>query len=329
MEPSVHDAALDMLAARNELLSALSQVGERDWDRYVPYGSRTLHDLLAHVAGADGAWARAAKGLLKGEAEECPPLTREQARDARERAIERGRSQRPAALLEEMERRRRLLLSLYELLEPRHLPLALRSFGDEHNSVRERIWLGYHDRLHAADVRRALRMRWHPQPLPFLPETQPTVEALAPDETLYVIHSVDPVCWERPSPLSGWSYRQLLAHIATGDWVLQCHLRHIVEHGAVAPWPDVDAGNAKRVAERAHSTDRALTEEYLSMRHETLRLIARLEPAHPSLPIEFWWEPRPNQHTVLDYLLAFERHDRAHREQLRGAMRYARARGGR
>lgn len=329
MEPYVHDAALDMLAARNELTSALSQAGERDWGRYVPYGSRTLHDLLAHVAGADGAWAQAAKGLLKGEAEERPPLTCAQARDARERTVERGRSQTPAALIEEMERRRRLLLSLYELLEPRHLALPLRSFGDEHNSVRERIWLGYHDRLHAADVRRALRMRWHPQDLRYVPEVLPAVDAVAPDEMLYVIYSVDPVCWERPSPLPGWSYRHLLAHIATGDWVLQGHLRHIIEHGAVAPWPDVDAGNADRLTERAHSTERALTEEYLSMRHETLRLIAQLKPAHLALPIEFWWEPRPNEHTVLEYLLGFERHDRTHREQLRGAMRYVRAREGR
>ena len=328
MDPYVHDAVLDMLAARNELMAELSQVGERDWERYVPYGSRTLHDLLAHLAGADGAWAQAAPGLLKGEADERAPLSLAEARAARERAIERGRSRTPADLLEEMDRRRRLLLSLYDLLEPRHLALALKSFGERHNSVRERIWLGYHDRLHAADVRRALRMHWHPQDLRFLLEVRPAVDALAPDDTLYVIYSVDPVCWEQPSPLPGWSYRQLLAHIATGDWALQGHLRHIIERGEVAPWPDVDAGNALRIGERAQSTDRQLTEEYLSMRHETLRLLSQLEPRHLALPIELWWEPRPNEHTVLDYLLRFERHDRAHREQLRGAMKYARARGG-
>ncbi len=146
-------------------MAALDEVEPDDWRRFVPYGSRTLHDLLAHIAGADQAWAVAAQGLLKGEAEQQTPLTPDEARAARERAIERGRTQRPEALLEEMHRRRQLLLSLYELLEPRHLALALRSFGETHNSVRERIWLGYHDRLHAADVRRALAMTWQPRHL--------------------------------------------------------------------------------------------------------------------------------------------------------------------
>jgi len=324
MDKYVHDAVLDMHIARNDLMAALEEVKPDDWSRYVPYGSRTLHDLLAHIASADQAWAAAAQGLLKGESEERPPLTPEEARAVRERAIERGRQQSPAELMEEMQRRRRLLLGLYELLEPRHLALVLRSFGDTHNSVRERIWLGYHDRLHAADVRRALRMHWRPQRLEFLPEVEPAVRALSPDETLYVMYSVDPVNWERPSPLPGWSYRQLLAHIATGDWVLQGHLRHIIEHNEVAPWPDVDAGNAQRVGDRRLSTEGRLTEEYLSMRHETMRILAQLRPEHLNLRITLPWEPEPERHTVLVYLLGFERHERAHREQLRPAMKYVR-----
>jgi hypothetical protein len=327
MEPYVHDAVLDMLAARSELTSALSQVGERDWERFVPYGSRTLHDLLEHLAGADGAWARAAQGLLKGEAEEHP-LPPPEEKQARRLAADRARRPPSEALLAEMERRRRLLLSLYELLEPRHLVLPLRAFDDTHNSARERIWRGYHDRLHTADVRRTLLTRWHPQNLQFLPELCTVVDSLSPEPTLYVIHSLDPVFWERPSPVPGWSYRQLLAHVSVGDWVLHGHLRHIIEHGTVAPWPDVDAGNAERLAERAHSTPERLTEDYLSMRHETLRLLSQLQPPHLELRISFWWEPAPNEHSVLEYVAGFPVHDRVHREQLRGAMKYAHARGG-
>lgn len=328
MEAFVHDAVLDMHMARAELMSALGDVGERDWGRYVPYGSRTLHDLLAHVAGADQAWALAAQGLLRGEGEVAPPLAPAEARAARERTIGRGRGRGTAELLGEMEQRRKLLLGLYDLLERRHLALALRSYGEQHNSVRERIWLGYHDRLHAADVRRAMRLTWAPQQLAFLPQVQAAVDALAPDAALYVIHNVDPVNWEQASPLPGWSYRQLLMHIATGDWVLQGHLRHVIEHGAVGPWPDVDAGNAQRLDERAHATDRALTEEFLSMRHETMVLLSQLKPKQLALGIEYWWEPRPNAHTILEYVLMFERHDRTHREQLRPAMRWVRAYGG-
>ncbi len=323
MDKYVHDAVQDMQLARRELMAELERVGPDDWSRFVPYGARTLHDLLAHLAGADQAWAVSAQGLLKGEAEERTPLTPDEARAALDRAIARGRGRGEAQLLDEMQRRRRLLLGLYEELEPRHLALPLPSYG-RHNSVRERIWRGYHDRLHAADVRRALRMHWRPPRLRFEPAILPGVEALAPGETLYVAHSVDPVRWERPSNVPGWSNRGLLAHIATGDWVLQLQLRHIMEHGRVAPWPDVDAGNDERLRERRQSTVASLLEEYLSMRHQTMLLLADLRPEHLRLPITYWWDPAAGERTVLDYVLMFHRHEHAHREQLRPAMRYLR-----
>jgi len=324
MDAYVERAARDMAAARDELLAALSEVGAEDWRRYVPYGSRTLHGLFAHLASADHAWALAAQGLLKGEAEDARALTPEAARAAREDAARRNAQRTPAELLDEMQRRRRLLMSLYELLEPRHLALRLPAYGERHNSVRERIWLGYHDRAHAADVRRALRLRWHPMRASFLPEVVPVVASLAPDRVLYVAWSVDPVLWERASGVPGWSNRQLLAHIAVGDWVLQTHLRHLIEEGAPAAWPDIDAGNAARIAERALTPCAALLEEYLSMRHETLRLLAQLTPEHVAQPIALAWLPEPEGHTVLEYLQGFHWHDTMHAEQLRPAMKYLR-----
>jgi hypothetical protein len=328
MEPYVHDAVLDMHMAREELLAVLADVPDDGWSRFVPYGSRTLHDLLAHLAGADQAWAVAARGLLRGEAEDGAHRSPADVVAARERAIARGRGRSPRDLLDEMASRRKLLLGLYDLLEPRHLALALRSYGDEHNSVRERIWLGYHDRLHADDVRRALRMDWHPPHLKMLPELAHVAVALSPSPALYVAYSVDPVFWQRPSPDPGWSYHDLLAHIATGDWVLQSHLRHLIDHGSPAEWPDVAAGNAERVAERRFSTERALIDEYLSSRHQTMLLLADIEPKHLSQPIEMRWLPEPHTRTVGDYLGWFDTHDRFHREQLRGAMKYVQARTG-
>ena len=325
MEPYVHDAVQDMYMARDRLLEALESVKPGDWGKFVPYGSRTLHDLLAHLAAADHTWALAAKGLLRGEGADAKPLRPEEAAAARDRAVKRGRQRTPAQLIDEMESRRQLLLSLFDLLEPRHLALSLPAFGPEHNSVRERIWLGYHDRLHAADVRRTLERNWYPRRLAFLPAVQPGVDALAPDDTLYVIYSVDPVAWELASMIPEWTNRQLLAHIATGDWVLQGHLRHVLADDAVAVWPNVPDGNAERVGERRYSTDRALIDEYLSMRHETLVLLSQLKPKHLQLAMEFWWEPRPNEHTLLDYVLMFSNHERQHREQLRPAMKYARS----
>jgi len=323
MDKYVSEAVQDMQLARRELLAELTCVGPGDWGRLVPYGARTLHDLLAHLAGADQAWAVSAQGLLKGEADQRTPLKPEEARAAVDRAIERGRDRSEAELLDEMQGRRRLLLGLYEELEPRHLALPLPSYG-RHNSVRERIWRGYHDRLHAADVRRALRLHWLPPDLTLEPAIRPAIEALAPGETLYVAYSVDPRLWERPSTVPGWSNRGLLSHIASGDWVLQLQLRHIIEQGRVAPWPDVDAGNEERLRERRQSTVAALLEEYLSMRHETMLLLADLRPKHLRLPMTFWWDQAAGERTVLDYVLMFERHERTHREQLRPAMRYLR-----
>ncbi len=328
MEPYVHDAMLDMLHARDALDRAFDAVAADQWARYVPYGGLTVHDVLAHMAAADQVWALTAQGLLRGETAQSPPLGAGERAAARARAIERGRGRAPADLREEMASRRALLLALYGELEPRHLALALPSYGERHNSVRERIWRGYHDRLHADDVRRALSVTWHPQRLTFRREIEDAVEALDPGETLYVAYSVDATRWETPSPLPGWSYRQLLAHIATGDWVLQQHLARLIERGTPAEWPDIAAGNAERIEERQFSTDGKLIDEYLSMRHATVRLLAQMTERHLAQPIELWFEPDRREHTVLGYIRGFHRHEAAHREQLRPAMRYATARGG-
>ncbi len=313
-----------MRLARGGLIEALDRLAPEDFSRRVPYGDRTVHDVLAHVAAADHVWALAAQGLLKGESDVRQPLSPAEAVEARRRAIERGRATPVAELRAEMDQRRKLLLGLYELLEPRHLAMKLPAFGEAHNSVRERIWRGYHDRLHRADIERAMRMVWHPPKLSFDPRLDPAIEALATDETSYVIHSIDPVMWERQVRGLNWTYRQLLMHIATGDWVLQGHLRHVLEHGVAADWPDIDAGNAERLKEREFSNDRSLVEEYLSMRHATLRLLSQLKPEHLEPAITLWWLAEGERdRTVLDYVLAFERHERLHREQLRPAMKYA------
>ncbi len=323
MEAYVHDAVLDMRLARDGLIQALDRLAPDDFARRVPYGDRTIHDVLAHVAAADHVWALGAQGLLKGESDTRAPLSPAETASARARAIERGRASSVAELREQMDQRRKLLLGLYELLEPRHLAMKLATFGEAHNSVRERIWVGYHDRLHGADIDRGMRLVWHPPALAFEPSIQPAVEALSPHETLYVAHGVDPVMWERQVRGSDWTYRQLLSHIATGDWVLQGHLHHIIENGAVEPWPDVHAGNAQRLEERKFSNDRSLIEEYLSMRHETLCLLSRLTAAHLALKMDLWFLPNDPHRTVLDYVLLFEFHDRSHRDQMRPAMKHA------
>jgi hypothetical protein len=316
MEPFVHDAVLDMQLSRQRLEDTLDGLDERDWERYVPFGSRTIRELLEHLAGADQRWAIAAQGLLKGEGEGAERATGTTAARAQRR------KQTNAELREEMNRRRGLLRTLFDLLERKHLAQRLPAFAP-HDSVRERIWVGYHDRLHQADIERALRMNWYPQDIVHLPEIAPAAASLDPGAMLYVIYSVDESYWERPSPLEGWSYRGLLAHIATGDWVLQYQLRHVIEHGSVVTWPDVTAGNAERVEERRFTTWQTLTDEFLSMRHETMRLLAEVKPPHLKLALERPWLPVDQRSaTVFDYLRDFWWHDDSHRNQLRNAMRH-------
>ena len=191
----------------------------------IPYGGRTLKELLAHLAGADqgvgGRGAGAAEG--RGGAQAAADAG---GGEGGAGAYNRARAEQLCRIAAGRDADGpRLLLTLYEELEQKHLMMTLPSYGEEHNSVRERIWLGYHDRMHGADIRRALKANWEPPKLEFLPELREAVERLSPDETLYVVDSVDPTKWESPSVVPGWTNRNLLAHIASGDWVFHTHLR--------------------------------------------------------------------------------------------------------
>jgi hypothetical protein len=64
-----------------------------------------------------------------------------------------------------------------------------------------------------------------------------------------------PEHWNLPSPLAGWTYKDLLAHLASGDWVFQWMLRgaldierfDLMEKGGL---DYVNDGNAQRIVER-------------------------------------------------------------------------------
>ena len=92
-----------------------------------------------------------------------------------------------------------------------------------------------------------------------------------------------------PSPNAGWTYKDLLAHLATGDWICQHFLRGLLETGRVPEWPDADAGNAERVAARRGKSVSELAEERAQHRNETLRLIGQLEQGHLDRPIDMPW----------------------------------------
>ena len=314
-----------MAAARGGLLSCDCGIGPQDWRRFVPYGSRTLHDLLAHLAAADQTWALAAGDLLKGE-------------PAREAALAGGAAGRGAARRSPADERsgaRRcstrwrgggeLLLGLYELLEPRHLALSLRAFGDEHNSVREHIWLGYHDRLHAADIRRALRLQWYPPKLRFLPDVRRRSTRCRRTRRCYVVFSVIRCAGSRHRRrrLERTGSCSRISPRAIGCSSITCARSSGRPRRALA-------GHRRRqrraAAGAAFSTrQRRSSRSILSMRHETLLLHVAAQAEAPRAGGSASGGRRSRTSTRCSSTCCTSRaHERSHREQLRRAMAYLR-----
>ncbi|HWQ28198.1 MAG TPA: maleylpyruvate isomerase N-terminal domain-containing protein [Dehalococcoidia bacterium] len=323
MHRLVERALFDMDQARAALLRELARVTEADWSRYVPYGDWTLKDLLAHLAAFDGLWAMTTQGLLASDGVAIP-LVAHDAEAARRRAVERGRKRSVASLFEELHSRRRLLAGYLELLEERHLARSLPAAPAGEDSVRAQIWIGYHDRQHAADIRRALAMAWEPERLAFAPEIAGAAAALSPDASLRVIYSIAPETWELPSPAPGRTYRDLLAHLATADRAFQGQLRAVLAAGRADRWPDAEQAHRDRVGERRDATEDQLIEEYIASRHETLRLLAQLRPAHLRAPVRSGCDEPSRERSLLEYVNAFPQHEARHLAELRAAVRWRR-----
>jgi hypothetical protein len=121
--------------------------------------------------------------------------------------------------------------------------------------------------------------------------------------------------WSYPSPNEGWSYKDLLAHLATGDWICQIFLRSLLATGRLPEWPDADAGNADRVAARRDRSVGKLAEERTRQRRETIGLIEQLRPEHLEAPIDMpWLNVRGAPFRV--YIQSFPGHDIGHTQEL-------------
>lgn len=127
-----------------------------------------------------------------------------------------------------------------------------------------------------------------------------------------------PEHWSMPSPLEGWTYKDLLAHLATGDWLCQARLESVVNR-TEPPWPDGDVldwisrGNARRIEERRARTPDELIAEVEAEGEETQALLARLSNDNEASDVK---APAP----LGDYLRGFPGHDRSHLAQLKTAL---------
>ena len=127
-----------------------------------------------------------------------------------------------------------------------------------------------------------------------------------------------PEHWSMPSPLDGWTYKDLLAHLATGDWVIQTVLEAVTASRpidlALVNLDFVNAGNAQRLAERTDRTPEELIAEVAAQGETTQELLAQLSDVHEGLT----QEGAPM--SLGDALRAFPGHDRDHLAQLSTAL---------
>lgn len=127
---------------------------------------------------------------------------------------------------------------------------------------------------------------------------------------------LQPEHWSLPSPLKGWTYKDLLAHLATGDWALQVGLRKVIanEPLRISELADVDGTNASNIAERKERSAEELIAEVEAEREETQELLAQLSDEHER------YKPEDVPMTIGEYLRQFPGHDREHLAQLKSAL---------
>ena len=158
----------------------------------------------------------------------------------------------------------------------------------------------------------------HPDLLPAVAERR----ALA-DELATLAASLRPDEWDLPTENPGWSRRDVLAHLASGDWVMHGILRGaLAGRDLTALWEsiDVDAGNAERIAERRARAIDELLAELRRQQTQTLALWEMLQDRHLQAILPHW---SGGFCTVREYLLGFAGHDRYHIGQLRAGLTYS------
>ncbi len=133
-----------------------------------------------------------------------------------------------------------------------------------------------------------------------------------------VARTIPTEAWSRPSPNEGWSYKDLLAHLAGGDWMCQKGLRAVVANEwldtSASAIADYEGRNERFRREREGHSIEELIAEVEAEGEETQGLLARLTEAD---------EGRRQEDIPMsegEYLRGFPGHDRRHLEELRTAL---------
>jgi Mycothiol maleylpyruvate isomerase N-terminal domain len=285
MALAVAEAAVDDLTrSHRELLRLVDSLSEGDWERAVPYGDWTVKDLIAHVIGdMSPGWP----GLILAGV-----LTPQFIVD-----MGRGYDARTANAANVQERRRWTREDLRQMLfeahdemieamlrlDETHLPVLDYAvpMGPEYElKVVDFLWRGAHDRQHADDIRRSLEVEYKPQSLTFAPELERKMRwvVLSQDTYLRALYSVADDAWEEQALSDGWTYHDLAAHVSANEARLQTRLRSALGEASgeeLAAVNDIEAWNAKRVAERRGWSVREIADEFQAGRFGTMEVLSR------------------------------------------------------
>ena len=127
--------------------------------------------------------------------------------------------------------------------------------------------------------------------------------------------SIPAEAWSRPSPLPGWTYKDLLAHLAPNEY-LNPVLRAVVANEPLnaSIFADVDARRAQQLEERRDRSVEELIAELEMGSEETQELLSHLTEADENrrqadIPI-----------SLTEGLRNFLEHDHEHLAQLRTAL---------
>ena len=106
------------------------------------------------------------------------------------------------------------------------------------------------------------------------------------EELLELVRRLSPADWGRPTPNEGWTYKDILAHLASSDASdLHIVLRAVIARERVDPTllSDPDARNARNVEERRGRSVEELIAELEADGEETQQLLSQLRPGDENL----------------------------------------------
>ena len=197
--------------------------------------------------------------------------------------------------------------------------------------VEDWLWYGYHDRLAAADLRRALRLEWTPRALAFIPEIDEKMGPLvrSHDGLLRAIYSVAEDAWGEPAgDPPGWTYHDIVAHLSSNEVRRRERILSALGEAhdeTLAQINDVDAWNESAVADRRNTPIADLVDEYVDGWHGIREALTRFQPQHLQSPVTLGGGEKI---TAAEFLGRMAGHTSRHAGQLVPASRRARLHAG-